>query len=125
MSIDFTIFDLTNEANVLRILCGAFFIPHMFGKLANRTLTSDLFRKAGFNPAEPFVWLALGIEFVLVLGLIFAVYTTIVALLAAAFLACSAVANYRLSGGKWYWHLGGYEYTTFWMLVCLVVAMHG
>lgn len=125
MPINFMAFDLTNEANILRIICGAFFIPHMFGKCANRKLTIGLFKKAGFNPAEPFILLALAIEFVLVFGLIFAIYTTYVALLAAAFLACSSVANYRISGGRWYWHLGGYEYTTFWMLVCIVVAIHG
>ncbi len=26
-------FDLTNEFNILRIICGAFFIPHSIGKI--------------------------------------------------------------------------------------------
>ena len=125
MSISFEAFDLANEFNILRIMCGAFFIPHMFGKYAKRELTIELFKKAGFNPAEPFIFLALGIEMIVVIGLIFAIYTTYAALLAAVFLACATAANYRISGGRWYWHLGGYEYTAFWMLVCIVVAMHG
>lgn len=125
MSISLPTFDLSNEASILRIICGVFFIPHMFGKYTNRELTIELFRKAGFNPAEPFIFLALGVEAVLLIGLIFAIYTTYVALLAAMFLACAAAANYRISDGRWYWYLGGYEYTTFWMLVCIVVAMRG
>ena len=118
-------FDLTNGFNILRIMCGAFFIPHIFGKYTEREFTIGYFTKAGLTPPEPFIYLALVIETIAAIGLIFGILTTYAALLAAAFMACATAAVYRVSGGRWFWNLGGYEYTLFWALACIVVAMHG
>ena len=61
----------------------------------------------------------------LAIGLIFGVYTTYVGWMAAFHLGVAAVAVYRVTGGKWLWNIGGYEYCLFWAICCVVVAMHG
>jgi putative oxidoreductase len=106
-------------------MCGAFFIPHIFGKYIEREFTIGFFNKAGFHPAERYIYIALSCETVISIALIFGIYTRYAALAAIAFLAVATVAVYRVSNGKWFWNLGGYEYLIFWMLACLVVAMQG
>ncbi len=118
-------FNLTNEFNILRIVCGAFFVPHIFGKYTEREFTIGFFTKAGFDPPEPYIYLALAVETVISLALILGVYTRYAALGAILFLAVATVAVYRVSNGKWFWNLGGYEYLVFWILACVVTAMHG
>jgi putative oxidoreductase len=116
-------FDPTNGFNILRVMCGVFFIPHIFGKYTEREFTVGFFTKAGFNPPEPWIYFALGVETIAAAGLILGILTTYAALLAAAFLLAATVAVHRVSGGRWFWNLGGYEYTLFWALACVVVAI--
>lgn len=118
-------FNLFNEFNILRIICAAFFIPHIFGKYIEREFTIGFFTKAGFSPPEPYIYLALAVETVISLTLLLGIYTRYAALAAIVFLGCATAAVYRVSNGKWFWNLGGYEYLVFWILACLVVAMHG
>ena len=118
-------FDLTNEFNILRIICGAFFIPHIFGKYLQREFTFDFFTKAGFTPPARYVYLCLVVEVPAALGLILGIYTTYAALLGVIVLAVATIAVMRVSSFKWFWNLGGYEYPFFWMIACVVVAMHG
>jgi putative oxidoreductase len=118
-------FNLLNEFNILRIMCGAFFVPHILGKYIEREFTVGFFTKAGFHPPERYIFIALAVETVVAIALVFGIYTRYAALLALAFLAVATVAVYRVSGGKWFWNLGGYEYLVFWMLALVVVAMHG
>jgi len=63
-------FDLTNGWNIIRILCGAFLIPHLFVKFQSQDFVKGFMAKAGLNP--PIVWLygAFAIEIVCSLGLI-------------------------------------------------------
>jgi len=117
--------NLSNEFNILRIICGAFFIPHIFGKYVEREFTLGFFTKAGFKPPELYIWIALIVETILAVALILGIYTTIAGSLAAIHLAVAAGAVYRVSGGRWFWNLGGYEYCAFWLICCIVVAMHG
>ena len=78
--------DLTNGANLLRILCGLFLIPHLFVKFKNQDFVKGFMAKAGLNP--PIAWLygAFAVEIVASIGLILGLYTVYVALLTAAFL---------------------------------------
>jgi putative oxidoreductase len=46
-------FNLANEFNILRIICGLFFIPHMIGKYSEREFTMGFFKNAGLNPPGP------------------------------------------------------------------------
>jgi putative oxidoreductase len=116
-------FDPTNGFNILRIMCGVFFIPHIFGKYTEREFTIGFFTKAGLVPPEPFIYVSLAIETVVATALIFGIMTRYAALLAAVFMLCATAAVYRVSGGRWFWNLGGYEYTLFWALACVVVAI--
>jgi uncharacterized membrane protein YphA (DoxX/SURF4 family) len=69
------------------------------------------------------MYVACVIETVLATGLIFGIFTTYVAAVAAFHLAVAAVAVYRVTDGKWLWNIGGYEYCLFWAISCTVVAM--
>ncbi len=125
MTIGLENFNPANEFNILRIMCGAFFIPHIYGKHFEREFTLGFFTKAGFKPPETWINIALVIEVALAIGLILGIFTTFVAWVAAIHMTVAAAATYRVSNGRWFWNLGGYEYNVFWTLCCVVVALHG
>lgn len=116
--------NLLDGFNILRIICGAFFIPHVVGKFFEPAALG-FFVAAKFKPPKFWMYVACVIEIVLAIGLIAGIYTTYVAAIAALHLLVAAVAIYRVSGGKWLWNIGGNEYTVFWAICCIVVAMHG
>jgi putative oxidoreductase len=115
--------NLLNEFNILRIMCGLFFIPHMIGKFTEPKAL-ELFGAFGFKPPRLWLLTAGVIEIVITIGLVFGIYTRYAAGLAVVFLLVAAGATYR-SNHRWLWHIGGIEYCVFWALVCLVVAIHG
>lgn len=120
-------FDLTNEWNVLRILCGAFMFPHVAGKFAAGAVsagTLGFFAKAGFQPAEVWVWLAAAAETASGIALVLGICTRFAALGAAAVLGIAVYALQVVKGFGWTWNTGGYEYPVFWAMVCLAVAVH-
>jgi putative oxidoreductase len=117
-------FNLLNEFNILRIICGAFFIPHIYAKFFVPAALG-FFVAAKFQPPALWMYVACVIETVLATGLIFGIFTTYGAAVAAFHLAVAAVAVYRVTDGKWLWNIGGYEYCVFWAICCVVVAMHG
>ena len=116
-------FDLSQGANVLRILCGLFLIPHLFVKFRNQDFVKGFMSKAGLNP--PVLWLygAFAIEIVTTIGLVLDIFTVYAALLTGAFLLVAAWASWKTSEGKWMWNFGGAEYPLFWAICCFVVAM--
>lgn len=116
-------FNLLEPFNILRIMCGLFFIPHVVGKFTEPKAL-ELFGAFGFKPPKFWLYAAAAIEIVVAIGLVFGIYTRYVAAVAAIFLLVAAVSTYRLNG-KWLWHIGGVEYCVFWALACVVVAMHG
>ena len=116
-------FNLLNEFNILRIMCGLFFIPHIIGKFTEPKAL-ELFGAFGFKPPRFWLLTACLIEIALTVGLVFGIFTRYVAALAFIHLLIAAGATYR-SNHKWLWHIGGVEYCVFWALACLVVAMHG
>ena len=124
MSALYQSFNLYDGFNILRIICGAFFIPHIVGKFVEPAAL-NFFVAAKFKPPATWMYVAGVIEIALAAGLIFGIYTTYVAALAAIHLAVAAVAIHRVSGGKWLWNIGGSEYAVFWAISCVVVAMHG
>jgi putative oxidoreductase len=116
-------FDLANGFNILRIVCGLFFIPHLFVKFQNQDFVKDFMSKVGLNP--PIVWLygAFVVEIIATIGLVLGIYTAPVAVLAGVFLLFAAWASWKFSQGKWIWNFGGAEYPLFWGICCFVVAM--
>jgi uncharacterized membrane protein YphA (DoxX/SURF4 family) len=117
-------FNLFNEFNILRIICGAFFIPHIYAKFFVPAALG-FFVAAKFQPPALWMYVACVIETVLAIGLIFGIYTTYVGAVAAVHLLVAAAAVYRVTEGKWLWNIGGSEYCVFWAICCVVVAMHG
>ena len=117
-------FNLMNEFNILRIVCGAFFIPHIYAKFVVPEALG-LFKAAGFKPAKTWMYVSCVIEIVLAIALILGVYTTIAGAVGAVHLLVAAAAVWKVTGGKWLWNIGGYEYCLFWAICCGVVAMHG
>lgn len=120
--IDLQSFDLTNGFNILRIICGAFFIPHIIGKFFVPAAL-EFFVAAKFKPPKLWMYTSGVIETFLAAGLILGVFTTYAAALAAIHLAIAGVAVLRVSGGKWLWNIGGAEYPFFWAIACVVVAL--
>jgi len=116
-------FDLTNGFNILRIICGAFFVPHIYAKFFVPEALG-FFVAAKFNPPKVWMYIACVIEIVIAAALILGVFTVYAGAIAAIHLAVATVAVYRVTG-KWLWNIGGCEYCLFWAICCLVVAMHG
>src|SRR4051794_37464779 len=91
-------FDLTKGSNILRIIAGAFMFPHAAGKftdLATLTLskpTVGFFAKAGFTPADLWVYTAAGSEVLVGIALILGICTRYASLGAAAVLAIAVYA---------------------------------
>lgn len=118
-------FDLTNEFNILRLICGLFLLPHLYAKASNLEFTYKIYEDFRLYPPKAWVFACMTIEIICAIGMVFAIQTRYVAMVEAVFLFVAAWAVWRHSGGKWLWQTGGYEYCLFWAICCVVVAMHG
>ena len=116
-------FNLTDGINILRLICGLFFIPHIYAKFFVPEALG-FFVAAKFNPPKTWMYVACVIEIIISIGLIFAILPFYAGALGFIHLLVAAAAVWRVTGGKWLWNIGGYEYCVFWAISCLVVAMH-
>ena len=116
-------FNLLDGWNVLRIICGAFFLPHIYGKFFAKD-SIGFFTAAGFKPPKFWMFAAAVAEVVIAAGLILGIYPQYAAALGAIHLLVACVALYWLTK-KWFWHLEGIEYPAFWAICCIVLAMRG
>ena len=119
-------FDLGESHNVVRMLAGAFLLPHAATKFAAGGLnrgTIVFFEKAGLQPAEFLVGLAAGAEIVGGLCLLLGFATRWAGLGVAAVLALSVFALLSVGPFHWYWGEGGIEYNVFWGLTALAVSV--
>jgi len=116
-------FNLTDGINILRLICGLFFIPHIYAKFFVPEALG-FFVAAKFNPPKTWMYVACVIEIIISIGLIFAILPFYAGALGFIHLLVAAAAVWRVTSGKWLWNIGGYEYCVFWALCCLVVAMH-
>src|SRR5262245_15716401 len=98
-------FNLLNEMNILRIICGAFFIPHIYAKFMVPEALG-FFVAAKFNPPKTWMYTACVIEIVLAVALIFGIYTSFIAAISAVYMAVIAGSIWKLTG-KWLWNIGG------------------
>jgi len=114
-------FNLADGSNILRIICGAFFIPHIYAKFFVPEALG-FFKAAKFKPPALWMYVACVIETVLAVALIFGIFTAYAGVLGAVHLSVAAAAVYRVTG-KWLWNTGGFEYCLFWAICCAVVAM--
>lgn len=115
-------FNLLNGLVILRLICGLFFVPHLYAKFFVPEALG-FFVAAGFKPPAVWMYIACAVETVLAIGLIFDILTPYVAAIGFVHLLVAAAAVYKVTKGKWLWNIGGYEYCVFWAISCLVVAM--
>ncbi|MEW6452482.1 MAG: DoxX family protein [Pseudomonadota bacterium] len=116
-------FNLLDGWNVLRIICGVFFLPHIYGKFFAKD-SIGFFTAAGFKPPKFWMYTAAVAEVVIAIGLIFGIYTQYAAALGAIHLLVACVGLHGLTK-KWFWHLEGIEYPAFWGICCVILAMRG
>src|ERR1700689_2806397 len=114
-------FDLSNGVGILRLICGLFFIPHIVGKF-NEPATLNFFKAAKFEPPASSRYIAGPIEIFLTIGLVVAIYTPYVAVIAAVHLLIAGAATWKVTR-KWIWVIGGFEYCLFWALACFALAL--
>ena len=91
----------------MRILCGAFLLPHTFAKLSNIEGASHTFAKLGLRPPRFFVVFTSMMELTAAFGLISGLYPRLGALIAATILVVAAWAIAKLHGPKWRWQHPG------------------
>src|ERR1700684_2803271 len=114
--------DLTDGMTILRLICGLFFVPHIYAKFFVPEALG-FFVAAKFRPPAFWMYTACVVETVLATGLIFAILPAYAAAIAFLHLLVAGVAVHRVTKGKWLWNIGGYEYCLFWAICCLIVAM--
>ena len=115
-------FDLTNGFNILRLICGLFFIPHIYAKFFVPEALG-FFVAAGFKPPKVYLYTACIIETVIAFCLIFDIYPMLAGAIGFIHLLIAAAAVWKVTKGKWLWNIGGYEYCVFWAICCLIVSM--
>jgi putative oxidoreductase len=108
---------------LIRIACGWNLVVHGWGKVTRGPgAYVKAFSEHGFDPAIPWIWLALAIEFAGGLALIFGLFTRFWA--AAAAIELGIISALYWSNG-FAWLNRGYEYTMLWGLCCLAIALRG
>jgi putative oxidoreductase len=115
-------FELNGIGDVLRVMCGAFFLPHLAIKILHPERPLEFFAAARLKPGRLVLNIAIVTEALFAAALIFNVYARQAAIAAAAFLLVAAAALMRVNKGEWLWNRGGPEYAVFWSLCCLLVA---
>jgi putative oxidoreductase len=119
-------FDLSNGLNIIRIICGLFFFPHVAGKFAAGAVsagTVGFFAKAGFHPPEVWVYIAAFSETAAAVALVLGICTRFAAVGAVALLGIAVYSLQVVKGFGWTWNTGGYEYPVFWALTSLAVSI--
>jgi putative oxidoreductase len=105
----------------LRILCGAWFVPHIIGKVSNFEMAAaNTFTKAGLHPPKLFVVVTLLLEIAAATGLVLNIYPQIAAVCAVLVLMGAAYAVVKINGPNWRWQKQGPEYMVFWSAACVL-----
>lgn len=117
-------FDFSNGYVILRIICGAFFIPHIIGKISARDASVGFFRAAGFYPPQLWSYFSMLAEIAIASFLVFGFFSPVSSYLAGAYLLIAAAANFKVSR-RWLWHIGGSEWAVFWAICCLLAGYFG
>jgi len=110
---------------LIRVTAGLMLVPHGYDKLTNRTFDQIAagFAKMGIEPAYPLAVYITLLEFFGGLMLACGLFTRVVAVLVAGFMAVAVVQVHWPNG--FFWIAKGYEYPLFWGLVCIALAIRG
>ena len=108
---------------VIRIAVGWTLLVHGWGKVVRGpSAYVRPFMEQGFDPAPPWIWGALIIEFVGGIALILGLFTRFFAAAAAVEMLVITVLYWKAGFS---WLNRGYEYTLLWSLVCFAIALRG
>ncbi|MBI2584479.1 MAG: DoxX family protein [Rhodospirillales bacterium] len=112
---------------LIRVTAGLMLVPHGYDKWANRSFDQMAagFAKMGLEPAYALVVYIALLEFVGGLMLACGLFTRLVAVLVAGFMAVAVVQVHLANGFFWNNARGGFEYPLFWGLVCIALAIRG
>ncbi|MEN7538256.1 MULTISPECIES: DoxX family protein [Aurantiacibacter] len=109
--------------DLLRIMCGAWLLPHAILKIKNASLAQQTFAGIGLKPGPVFLWLTIALEFLAAAGLIFDIFPRIAAGLAVFVLAGASYAVLKMHGFAWRWNKSGPEYMVFWSLATVIAVI--
>lgn len=115
-------FDFTQPLNVIRVVAGLFYLPHILFKVFGMAGALGFFAKAGLVPAPFFVGLALVVESLACVSLTFGLYLRWTGIMSAGCMAVAAYAVFATKGVGWLWNLGGVEYLVMWAIVSLAIS---
>lgn len=113
---------------LLRLVVGAWLLPHGFGKLfgwfGGPGLAGFAAELEGFGlpAAAPLPWLLAAAQTLAGLLIVIGLWTRTSAAVAAAFLAVTVVLNVPHG---WFWMHGGIEYPLLWTLAAIAVMLMG
>jgi len=116
-------FDLTNPLVVVRLMCGLFYVPHVLFKIQGFDGSVAAFAKMGFEPALPWLLLAIATETICAIGLTLNMYVQFVGLMSAGVMAFAVYGTFATKGVHWMWNFGGVEYLTFWGVASFMLAV--
>jgi putative oxidoreductase len=108
---------------LLRVLCGIWFLPHMIGKAMHYAKASGTFDAAGFKPGMVFVGVTIAVEALAAIGLVFGIYPKVAAVLAILVLLGASYAVVKINGINWRWQKMGPEFPLFWSLVLALTTL--
>jgi putative oxidoreductase len=108
---------------VIRVAVGWNLIVHGWGKVTRGPEAYVKgFMAQGFDPALPWVWAALTIEFVGGIAILLGLFTRFFAAAAAIELG---IISWLYWNNGFAWLNRGYEYTLLWGLICFAIALRG
>lgn len=108
---------------LLRILCGAWLVPHAILKIKNAALAQQTFENIGLKPGMLFLTITVIFEFVAAAGLIMGIFPKVAAALAIFVLMGASYAVLRMHGWNWRWNKSGPEYMVFWSIACVLAVI--
>jgi putative oxidoreductase len=94
-----------------------------FAAGAASAATVGFFAKAGFQPAEVWVYVAAVSETLVGVALVLGICTRFATLGGCALLLIAVYSLQVVKGFGWTWNTGGYEYPVFWAIASLAVAI--
>lgn len=107
----------------LRILCGAWLLPHAVLKVKNAALAQQTFANIGLKPGPVFLAITVVLEVIAAAGLILNIYPQIAAALAVFVLMGASYAVLKMHGWNWRWNKSGPEFMVFWSLAAVLSVL--